>query len=298
MVPLSILMAWVWEEVARTEKSSAPPDWLTAGFALVLGFGLLVALAPQLGRLTPAYAQFLKKLHPSLAAMVPPTLLYSGLILVALAIMGRNLASRLRGPVLASVMLALLAVTTPLFLLRWLSPLESYASVNSSRRLAETILASPERTLPLYSYYYFRTSLPFYLRRPVGLVTTDASELTSNYVASHYRHLAQPAVPSGTPGGAVKASPATDELLMDPVALRAKAQAASEPILVLVRNTQVAELAQVVGNIEPLWTEWQYSVWIIPGGKAYQGGGEPPGVVGPFEPYKGILPPPVIEKLN
>ena len=301
MVPLSILMARAWEEVVRTEKSSAAPDWLTAGFALVLGFGLLVALAPQLARLTPAYAQVLKKLHPSLVAMVQPTLLYSGLILVALAIIGRNLASRLRGPVLASVTLALLALTTPLFVLRWLRPLESYASVNSSRRLAETILASPEKALPLYSYYYFRTSLPFYLRRPVGLVTTYAGELTSNYVASRYRgqrHLAQLDVPSGTPGGTVQASPPTDGLLIDPVALRAKAQAASEPILMLVRNTQVAELAQVVGKIEPLWSEWQYSVWIIPGGKANQSGGRTPGMVGPFEPYKGLLPPPVIRKLD
>jgi hypothetical protein len=82
------------------------------------------------------------------------------------------------------------------------------------------------------------------------------------------------------------------------VALRAKAQAASEPILMLVRNTQVAELVQVVGEIEPLWTEWQYSVWVIPGGKADRGGGKTPGVVGPFVPYKGVLPPPVIEKLD
>ena len=301
MVPLSILLARAWEEVACTERSSIPPDWLTAGFALVLGFGLLVALAPQLGRLTPAYAQFLKKLHPLLAAMVQPTLLYSGLILVALAIMGRNLASRLRGPVLASVTLALLALTTPLFVLRWLVPLNRYATLNSSRRLAETILASSEKALPLFGYYYFRTGLPFYLRRPVGLVTSDAGELTSNYVASRYRgqrHPSQLAVPSGTPAGTVKMFPATDGLLMDPMALRAKVQAASEPLLVLVRNTQVAELAQVVGEIEPLWTEWQYSVWIIPGGQANQGGGKTPGVVGPFVPYKGLLPPPVIKKLD
>ena len=195
--------------------------------------------------------------------------------------------------------LALLALTTPLFVLRWLRPLESYASVNSSRRLAETILASPEKALPLYGYYYFRTGLPFYLRRPVGLVTSDAGELTSNYVASRYRgqrHLAQLAVPSATPGGTVQVSLPTDGLLIDPLALRAKAQAASEPILLLVRNTQVAELAQAVGEIEPLWTEWQYSVWIIPGGKANQGGEKTPGVVGPFEPYKGLLPPPVMKK--
>ena len=85
---------------------------------------------------------------------------------------------------------------------------------------------------------------------------------------------------------------------MNPAALRAKAQATNEPLLMLVRNTQVAELAQVVGNIEPLWTEWQYSVWIIPGGKPTPGGGKAPEVVDPFESYKGQMSPPVIKKLN
>ena len=298
MAPLSLLLARAWEEVARTEKAGGAPDWLTAGFALVLGCGLLVALAPQLARLAPAYAPSLKKLHPALAGMVQPTLLYSGLILVALAIIGRNLAARLRGPVLAGVTLALLALITPLLGLRWLAPLRSYASVNSSRRLAETILASPEKTLPLYGYYYFRTSLPFYLRRPVGLVTSDASELTSNYVASRYRELQSSARqaqagPVRTGEGTAQQPPAPAALLLGPTALRSQAQASREPTLVLVRNTHVAELAQVVGEIEPLWTEWQYSVWVIPGGKAAEAGGKSHGVVGPFEPYQGRLPPPV-----
>jgi 4-amino-4-deoxy-L-arabinose transferase-like glycosyltransferase len=282
MAPLSILLARAWDDVARTEKRGGAPDWLTAGLALVLGCGLLLAVAPQLARLLPGYARFLKKLHPALAAAVPPTLLYSGLILVALAIIGRNLASRLRGPVRAGVTLALLALVTPLLVVRWLAPLKTYASVNSSRRLAETILASPEKTRPLYGYYYFRTGLPFYLRRPVGLVTSDASELTSNCVASRYREWQRSA----------GQSPAA--LLLEPTALRARAQASGEPILMLVRNTHVAELARVVGEIEPLWTEWQYSVWVIPSRKALEDEGKAPGVVGPFETYKGLLPSPAV----
>ena len=51
--------------------------------------------------------------------------------------------------------------------------------------LSRTLLASPQKDLTVYGFYYFRTSLPFYLRRPVGIVTGGGGELTSNYIASH-----------------------------------------------------------------------------------------------------------------
>ena len=46
IVPLSILMGLVWQDVGK-EAQARPPDWLTAGFALLLGLGVVVAAASQ-----------------------------------------------------------------------------------------------------------------------------------------------------------------------------------------------------------------------------------------------------------
>ncbi len=271
IIPLSILMAQVWVEVGSLE-SARPPDWLTAGFASVLGVGLLVALVPHLSLLGTMQSRIEKKIQPSVVALMKPSLLYSGLILVALAIIGRNLAARLRASALSAASFALLALTVPLLVLRWIVPLKAYAATVSSRRLADTIRASPEKDLPVYGYFYFRTSLPFYLRRSVGLVTVDASETTSNYVSLHLSELRR----IGAAGPAALAEQTQSPELMgpslrtNPVLIEAAdlgAIASVEPLLVMARNTSVDQLARLVGRVEPLWVDWQYSVWKIPGTK-------------------------------
>ncbi len=273
LIPLSILMAQVWADVG-SPGSTRPPDWLTAGFAAMLGVGLLVALVPRLALLGTLQFWVERKLHPSVVALMKPSLLYSGLILVAVAVIGRNLAARSRGFTLSVLSFALLALTMPLLVLRWVVPLKTYAATVSSRRVADTIKASPEKDLPLYGYYYFRTSLPFYLRRPVGLVTADASETTSNYVPLHLSGLPHRAGASGpstfaagreTQPAAAGRSLQAYPLLIDSANLGAIASL--EPILVMARNTHVGRLGPLVGRIEPLWVDWQYSVWKISGSK-------------------------------
>jgi 4-amino-4-deoxy-L-arabinose transferase-like glycosyltransferase len=253
VVPLSILMARVWEAV-ETSATGRRPDWLTAGFAALIGLGLLTAAAPQAFRLAAVQMRASEKLHPAVLALLTPSLLYTGLILVALGIVGRNLAARLGPRRLSASAFALLALTVPLLLVRWWKPLRLYATTSSSRQLARTILASPEKDLPIFGYYCFRTSLMFYLRRPVGLVTTDGSELTSNYIPRQLGELRRQAGP-GT----------AEPLLLEAADLRALDS--SRGTLVMVRNRDVLKLSRTVPGLEPLWAEWQYSVWEIPPGR-------------------------------
>jgi 4-amino-4-deoxy-L-arabinose transferase-like glycosyltransferase len=273
IVPLGILMAKAWDDVA-SQGSIRSPDWLTAGFASLLGVGLIVAASSQLAIFSSAHSHLARSVYPAVFAMLKPSILYTGLILATLAIVGRNIAARARGRSLSLAAFLLVAVTTPLLLVRWIAPLRAYAETNSSRRLADTILSSPERELPIYGYYYFRTSLPFYLRRSVGLVTSSGGELTSNYLAWRVREIRRRSSPEAGP----KVLPRTFEdldpvpvdqrRLLDILELIDLARTSPQPRLILVRNTHVSMLAHDVDRVEPLWTGWGFSVWKIPGEKS------------------------------
>jgi len=270
IVPLGILMAKAWDDVALP-GATRPPDWFTAGCATLLGVGLLLAASSQLAMFSAPRSQWARKLDPSVFALLKPSVLYSGLILATLAVVGRNLAARLRGASLSVASLALLALTTPALLGRWIAPLKTYADSNSSRRLAHTILASPEKDLPVYGYYYFRTSLPFYLQRPVGLVTTDGNELTSNYLAWRVgqirRHsfagAGQEVLPSF---GELDPLPLDQRRLLNVLEFISLMRSSPQPRLVLVLNSHVSLLANDLSRVEPLWAGEGYSVWEIPGG--------------------------------
>jgi hypothetical protein len=265
-------MGLAWRDVGK-DAQARPPDWLTAGFALLLGIGVLVAGASHSWVFASVQVRLAKKLQPGVLGFLKPSLLYSGLILAALAIIGRNLASRMRGRALAVATFVLVAAIVPMLVLRWLVPLELYAATNSSRRLATTILTSPERESPLFGYHCFRTSLPFYLRRPVGLVSTHWGEMTSNYqvVQQAEARLAG----AGHPG---------EGLLLAPVEFRVLSNSNAQPLLVIVLNSQVGKLSEDAGRIEPLWNEWDFSIWEIPPAKAAPQESAPLRVVSPFVP--------------
>jgi hypothetical protein len=269
IVPLGILMAKAWDDVGSPGSSRAP-DWLTAGLATLLGVGLIVAACSQLAIFSSTHSSLARKVYPAVFAMLKPSILYTGLILAALAIVGRNVAARARGRSLSVGALVLLALTTPMLLGRWIAPLRAYAETNSSRTLADTILSSPERDLPIYGYYYFRTSLPFYLRRPVGLVTTQGNELTSNYLAWRVRQIREGSSPEAGPKALPRTFkdldpvPVNQRRLLDILELIDLTRSSPQPRLILVRNTHVSLLAHEVDRVEPLWTTWDYSVWKIP----------------------------------
>ena len=263
LIPLSILIAHVWSELDRA--GTVRVDWLTAGFSALMLIGFLIAALPQLAHYGLNWNRLTKSILPGAAELLSGTLLYSGLILIALAVLGR-MVTRRRGKAWQWVTFILLVLTTPLLILRWIPALKVYAESTSSRTLAVTILASPERDLPIYGYYYFRTGLGFYLQRPIGLVTEDGDELTSNYIVSLLASRAR-SLPPLPPAMLIQrgASPGGSEpLLIDAQGLRNLAETSSRPFLVMVRNNEVGNLAETVGRLEPLWSGWQYSVWKVP----------------------------------
>ena len=272
VVPLSILTGRVWQDVGR-EEHVRPPDWLTAGFALLLGLGVVVAAASHSWIYTMVQVRIARKLHPSTLELIQPSLLYTGLILAALGFFGRRLAARTRGRSMAIATFAVAAVIVPTLVLRWYAPLKLFAETDSSRRLAATILASPERDSPIFGYYYFRGSMPFYLRRPVGLLSVEWGEMTSNYQVA-YQAEARRAAGSQAGKGVLVTLP---EFL-------ALTKSNAQPILVMTPNPLVQDLWRNVGRIDPLWNGMDFSVWEIPPAHATQPESKPTHVITPFQP--------------
>jgi len=264
LVPLSILVGRLWSDLDSTD--AVPADWLNGGFAALMLVGFVMAALPHLARYGLHWNRWTMRVPPGSAELISGTVLYSGLILIALSVLGR-MTTRRRGREWPWVTFALLVSATPLLALRSIPVLKLYADSISSCSLASTILASPERDLPVYGYYYFRTSLGFYLRRPVGLVTEDGDELTSNYVVALLagRSREGRSSPPGTlpPGGAGPGVPVP--LLLNAQDLKNLAETSSQPFLVMARNNEVDELAKTVGTFEPRWTGWQYSIWEVGG---------------------------------
>ena len=272
IVPLSILTGAVWQNVGKKEQER-PPDWLTAGFALVLGIGVLVAAASHSWLYTHLQMRLARKIPSDALALIQPSLVYTGLMLAALGFLGRRLAAQMRGRAEAVATFVLAAVIVPALVLRWYAPIESFADTDSSRRLAATILASPERDSPIFGYYYFRTSLPFYLRRPVGLLSIEWGELTSNYQVAYQANARRTA--NGNPGKG---------LLITPAEFLAMARSNSRPILVMTPNPLVGDLWKAAGHVDPLWNESEFSVWEIPPASAAGKETPPSRVVPPFQP--------------
>jgi len=261
MVPLSILMAKVWTG-QKPVQEGRNPDWLTGGFATLIVLGVIIAAVPHFQHFLFPHGRLQKKMPHEVLALLGPTMLYTGIILAALGIIGRNLCSRAKKRKPAVIMFAVAACCFPLMLVRWFHPLELFASAKSSRALAQTILDSPEKNLPIYGYYYFRTGLPFYLRRPVGLISSTADELTSNYIVTQWPRIQQEARAGQLPQRLAPAATDGMPLVMEEKEWLAKRR--STPMLVMVRNNEVKGLANSVRTMEPMWTGWHYSVWEIP----------------------------------
>lgn len=260
--PLSILMAHLWAR-ARSRDAGRMPDWVTAGFATLIAVGLLLIVAPRFEHVHFIHVKLEKKMPMSVLPLANTALMFSGALLAALGILGRDLASRAKRKIPTAAMFAALLVAFPLVFLQWARPIRRYAAITSSRGLAETILASRERDLPVYGYYYFRTGLPFYLRRPVGVVTTGGEEMTSNYVASRWPNIRPNLKRSGF---AAEGDAAGEDHHPGPLVFERDWRASTQmtSTLIVVRHGMVPTLVKSGAVIEPLWTGWDYSVWEVP----------------------------------
>ncbi len=253
---LALLLGDIWNRDVKADAPGRRPDWLTAGFAALIAIGILTAAVPAWLETPSLHREAVHKIHPAVLEALPSSIFYSGLILAALGILGRNLASRSRGRVYSAGSLAIFTLAVPLLVVRCWEPIQSYAATASTERLAAAIMRGPERDLPIYGYYYFRTSLPFYLRRPVGLVTTEASEFTSNYIAAHWPAIRARAVAEGATPDQSAAS-----LFLDGKDFAALGRASPTPFLVIVQNEEVPDVAKQESRFLPLWQAWAYSVW-------------------------------------
>ncbi len=263
LVPLSILMARAWD-AAEGSGSGRPADWVTASFTSMILLGVLMA-GLEIFYFQAIESRLAHKLPASILSQLRPGLLFGGIILAALGVLGRNMVLRRKMRFLA---FAVIASTFPLLALRWSGFARSYFNVFSSRQLAQAILRSPERNQTVYGYYYFRNSLPFYLQRPVGLVTADGDETASNYIGAHFKSLRKKTLPFDSTQGNGPGAPrktgsghVNEPLLIDSGQLKDLFRAAPGPFLVLVQNNEAGQLVGAFGSLAPLWEAWKYSVW-------------------------------------
>jgi len=260
---LALLMGDIWNRDVRAHAPGRRPDWLTAAFAVLIAIGIVTAALPPWLQSPSMHRVMVRKIDPDVLAQLLSSIFYSGLIIAALGILGRNLVSRSRERVYTVGSLAILACTVPLLAVRCWGTIESYARTSSTERLAFTILRGSDRDLPIYGYYYFRTGLPFYLRRPVGLVTTEGGELTSNYIAAHW-----PAIRAKAATTSSTSSRPASPLFLDANEFAALGRSSPEPFLVIVQNDEVPDVDRLASPLLPLWQASAYSVWKAAGSQA------------------------------
>jgi 4-amino-4-deoxy-L-arabinose transferase-like glycosyltransferase len=160
MAPLALLVARIWDE-ARTRAA-----------AIVLAvFGVILLLAPLAFHRT--------KMKPEIAAVADETALALG---IACAV-GAAIALFAKRRDLLAVALSVPMIVLPLAANPLMRALGERRSAKSfAAELAPHLTAATE----IIGVEAFTGSMAFYLRRPIVVVTEDASELTSNYLIRRY----------------------------------------------------------------------------------------------------------------
>src|SRR5262249_43972891 len=133
-----------------------------------------------------------------------------------------TLLSRRLGPWAPVACAGLLAPALGIVLL---SPLSAWADQRSARILASFI---PPDTR-IVSFEAFRLSLPFYLQRPVPLLSATAGELTSNYICAHRTRLVD---------GVGLAAPGDLKRFL----------AGDQPVYVLTRDSKLDRIVELSGD--------------------------------------------------
>ncbi|MBV8517965.1 MAG: glycosyltransferase family 39 protein [Acidobacteria bacterium] len=160
MPALALLVARIWDE-ARTRGAAI----------IVAVLGALLAIAPLFAHRA--------KLQPELAPVVPRVALVLG---IAFLIGGLVAAFAKRRE------LAFIALTLPVMAIPTVAqPLMQAIGVRrSAKAFAEQLAPKLAPSTEVIGVEAFTGSMAFYLRRPVVVVTEDASELTSNYLIRRY----------------------------------------------------------------------------------------------------------------
>jgi 4-amino-4-deoxy-L-arabinose transferase-like glycosyltransferase len=166
IVPLAIVVAVA---VTSAGRSAARGVRMAAIGAVIVGLLLAgIAAYPAVIKSMPR-GQVRAAIAPAMLTAVATVLLVWGALV--------TVAAR-RWPMAPLVLTATLA---PALVVVLMGPLQGYAEYRSGRGIAAAI--PPDARV--LAFRHFRSSLPFYLGRPVTLATVDGHELTSNYISSH-----------------------------------------------------------------------------------------------------------------
>ena len=175
VVPALILLSvWLWE---RTPKGERLPG-VRAAAALWSGLGM-GALALGLGA-APKLLTRVEGIESSQVAAVLVALGAAWLAAGAAAFFSSRSSVRAFG-VLGLPPLALLLLTAPLA--------EGVGARRSALGLAQSIASAHGAGIEVVAVETFPESLPFYLQRPLTLVSVDGRPLRSNYVLRRYERL-------------------------------------------------------------------------------------------------------------
>ncbi|HVG23582.1 MAG TPA: hypothetical protein VND45_05465, partial [Thermoanaerobaculia bacterium] len=170
MPGVALLVGRIWEE-ARTR---------VAAIVLAILGAILLAAPLLLPRV---------KMKPEIAAAAPRTALFLGLAFAAGGAVA--LFARRRDVVLAALSLPMLVLplaTEPL--------LHGIAERRSTKGMVAEMRPHLTPQTEIIGVEAYAGSLSFYLRRPITVVSDDASELTSNYLIRRYERFAtNPAAP-------------------------------------------------------------------------------------------------------
>ena len=165
LVPLALLVAI---GIAARPRFTATVVRRGGWIAAIVGAGVIVWLATGIAPLT-VRAKF------PLETMI----WISAAVLLTWGIVTARLARRPRWAITCAAALG------PLLFLSMLPPVATYAERRSARGLAARIPAD----VPVVCFDTYRTSLPFYLKRTVTVLSDGGTALTSNYVVSQRARL-------------------------------------------------------------------------------------------------------------
>ena len=205
MPAVALLIGRIWDEVR------------TRGAAIVFAaFGGLLLIAPLIFHRT--------KMRPEVAAVADDTALFLGAAFAAGGLFA--IFAKRRELVLMALSLPILLmplITNPL--------MKAIGERRSTRSFVARLAPHVRPDTQVIGVEAFTGSMAFYLRRPITVVTEDASELTSNYLVRRYEKF------TASPGSPLKPLPYFERSLAE-----------ANPRVYIVRNNDAKRRAILEGR--------------------------------------------------